>query len=446
MSRTKGLLLLADVVKRLLAERKMNQLQLVERMNGKVKQSNLSAALSGKRNFTLTMLDTITEALGMEKGALYTYFVPECFDRYGNLRPKKTVDFLLECYRLGLQTVVDRLAEELIESGKKHADVLFSLAEQLKHTGMEEEALTYYLAVVQLELGQVEVSDRWLISLYRAFHIQRDKGLPEASEAVVYLHTFLRNLSPLPEGKQISPINELQLLAYQEVISYYFEQEQWEKTVQTCSEYLHLQKDAEWNAACEEVIMQKCEAHCRLHQYGAALQTAEDFLSSQKKRNSDWQAYFQLLRYREKTAKGEVPSTSGYIAWVRRNPRYLIPSLSYLLKVFLEKKRWKDIELLLAHIEIPFEIIEVSEQMIGFELAFLQIQRYLAEYYFKAAKGEEAGKRLLAAVRLAIGQRTYQELLANVLLFQEFAEELSDWKKEQIKDMLERAVLSPMTK
>lgn len=445
MNRVRGLLPLADVVKRLLSEKKMNQLQLVELMQGKVKQSNLSAALSGKRNFTLTMLDAITEALGLEKGALYTYFVPECFDRYGNLRPKKTVDFLLQCYRLGLKAVVYRLAEELVESGRKHADVLFSLAEELNRAGMEEEALVYYHAVVEMERGYLSESDRWLISLYRLFQIFKDKRKPEAYDAAIHLHAYLRNLPVSPENNLSADSNGLKLKAYHSVVSYYLEQEMWEKAIQTCSDFIQLAREGNQSAVYEEAVVMKCEAHSQMLQYDLALQTVEEYLFEEKNGKTEWEGYFQLIRYREKTGKGEIPSISGYIAWVRRNPLYLIPSLPHLLEVCLEKSRWKELEQLLSSVEIPIEPDHVTERMIGFEKTFARIQRDLAEYYWKTAGFEEAAKRLLASLEMAVNRRAYREILACVQLYHDFPAEITQQIGGQVKALLTRAIEEPVT-
>ncbi len=440
MSRSKGLLSLADVVKRLLAEKKINQLQLVELMHGKVKQSNLSAALSGKRNFTLVMLDSITEALGLERGALYTYFVPECFDRYGNLRPKKTVEFLLQCYRLDLKPVVYRLAEELIESGRKHADVLFSLAEELKAAGMDEEALTYYQAVIEMERGLFNESEQWLISLYRLLQILQEKRRPEAYDAAIHLHTYLRNLPDHPENKLSADTISMKVEAYRAIISYYLEIEMWGKAIQTCSDFIKLAREANRADSYEEAVVMKCEAYCQLLQYDLALQTVEEFLHERKVGKIEWEAYFQLVRYREKTGKGEIPSISGYLAWVRRYPLYLIPSLPHLLEVCLEKNRWKELEQLLTNVEMPLDADHVTERMIGFEKTFLRLQRDLAAYYCKTANAEEAAKRLLAALELAANRYDYREILACVLLYQDFPAEI----KQQINDAVNMLLASAL--
>jgi len=440
VNRAKGLLPLAEVVKRLLIEKKMNQLQLVELMDGKVKQSNLSAALSGKRNFTLAMLDAITEALGLERGALYTYFVPECFDRYGNLRPKKTVEFILRCYHLELQTVVDRLAEELIAFGKKNADILFALAEQLNDRGMNQEALTYYHAVVELERGQLPESERWLISLCRVFQILKDKKHPGTYEAAIHLHTYLRDLSDHSEHGLLADVQEMKIAAYHSLLSYYLEREKWEKVIETCTDYLQIVREDHRDHHYKEAVMMQCEAYSQLQQHDLAMKAAEEYLLEQRSGKADMEVYFQLLRYREKTGKGEVPSISGYVAWVKRNQLYLLPSLPHLLVVCLEKQRWRELEQLLASLDIPTTLTQVEVGMFRMESIFLRIQRYLALYFLQIKDMGEATKRLLTAMELAVSQQAYRELIACVMVYHEFSDETKNEIGAQVDSLLSKAV------
>ncbi len=418
----------------------MNQLQLVELMDGKVKQSNLSAALSGKRNFTLTMLDAITEALGLERGALYTYFVPECFDRYGNLRPKKTVEFILQCYRLDLQIVVDRLEEELIAFGKKNADILFALAKQLNETGMNQEALTYYHAVVELERGQLPESERWLISLCRVFHILREGKHPDTYEAAIHLQTYLRDLSVQVEQEQLANVQELKIEAYRSLLSYYLELEKWEKVIETSTEYLRFVREDHRDHLYKEAIMMKCEAYSQLQQHELAIKAAEEYLLEQRPGKAEMEVYFQLLRYREKTGKGEVPSISGYVAWVRRNPSYLLPSLPHLLEVCLEKQRWRDLEQMLSSLEIPTALAPNEAGMFRTERIFLRVQRVLALYFLQTNNMAEASKRLLTAMELAVCQQAHQELIACVLLYHQFSDETKNEIAALVDAWLSKAV------
>jgi hypothetical protein len=429
--------LLRDVLKRMLQERKITQLELVGRLQGKIKQGNLSAALNGKRQFTLAMLDLITDALELEKGALYLYFEQECFDKRGNLRPQKTKEFILSCYETGLGHVTRRLVNHLIEQGSENGKILFSIAERLFELNLFLEALSFYNSVIDMELATRTESDRLPISCYRKFVILDQMQSDSTHDAFVLLTGYLKNMPHKSERTLPGDSGNLQFDAYQKAIGYCMEREIWHR-VMTLSEQLGKLAIAEQDRQAYGLsLLYKGEAAMSLKNFTLVSQLLDQCARIS---SSSLQREVEAFRLRLELEKGELSRFGDCLLWLSRNPDQLAKLLPPLFKACLKQNRLQEAAQVLEQCGEGLSALQANSARYIWKKWHAKMDRLLAEYWLRTGSFDQASEKLLSAIQGAAFLSLTSDVIDCMLLYEEFRDQVPKETRERFLEILRLAM------
>lgn len=199
-------------------EKKLSKTDLAKQTG--IHLSEISRILNHKQSLSLYNLDIITLTLGLIEGALYPYYVEECFNESRNLDKRKSEQFLYKCAVMGYEgqlfAILDTVVEERSKTIRnKNFIHIFSVAEQLFEEGKEEKALPLYEFII--ENMPDHFSQEVAISYFRRFYIVR---LTE--EGQFALGHVLEHIAYMPE--------EFQILSYVWITATFYVRREWKKT------------------------------------------------------------------------------------------------------------------------------------------------------------------------------------------------------------------------
>ncbi len=414
----------------------MTQLELVDRLQGRVKQANLSAALNGKRQFTLAMLDSITEALELEKGSLYLYYEQECFDKRGNLRPQKVKEFILSCYQMGIGHVTRQLVNRLIEHGSENVIILFEIAERLYELGLYMETLYYYNIVIDMETGTRTESDRLAISCYRKFDILDRLQTETVHDAFVVLAGCLKNMPKRSERVLPGDSENLQFDAYRKAITYCMERGIWHR-VMTLSEQMSKLAVAEQDSlAFGQSLLYKAEAALALSNGKFASQLVDQCAQLPcPVLETDIRAFQLRLALEE----GDLSHLDSCLHWLLQYPTYLGKLLPVMLRACLKHNRLTAAAEILGQWEEGIAKLQGSRATYGEKKWNAKMDRLLAEFLLRSGSRQAGWEKLLSAAQGAISLNLTQEVIDCMLLHEEHRSQIPEERREEFMNLLRSA-------
>lgn len=426
-------LLLRDVIRRLLQERKKTQLELVGQLNGKIQQANLSAVLNGKRRFTLNMLDAITEALGLEKGSLYHYYEQECFDKWGNLRPKKAAEFILCCYEMGLGHVTRRLVNRLVEHGSENTNLLFSIAERLFEAGLFMESMYFYNTVIDMETGIQAESDRFCVSCYRRFVVHETLQTDTVYDAFVVLAGCLKNQPKKAERPLPGDSDNLQFDAYRKAIAYCIEQEMWHRVITLGEQFANLAISEQDSLAFGQSLLCRAEAVLSLHQLQLASYYVEQCAEIPV---PSLQIESQTFRLRLAMKRGDLSVLDECLDWLRKHPDQITTLFPAMLQACLLQDRLPEAGRVVACCKEAAADPLPDPSHPRWKKWNARLQRLLADYLIRSGNVAEGWEHLLSALQIAITLQRTTDVIDCMLLYERVRKHVPPQQQEQMTELL----------
>ncbi|WP_176560209.1 helix-turn-helix domain-containing protein [Brevibacillus dissolubilis] len=234
----------------------------------------ISNLLNNKQALQLYQLDAITSAFELPKGFWYKYYVAECCNEAGRLRPGKIGRFVLRCLKLDKHVVISHLLQILLEDEdvQRIMNILLDIAETIYHSSLRPLALPYYDRVIDLETKRGE---RLAICYFHRFLIVREQnfrrlGVEALHRLVEYLHLLPEHYQAEDDRGRIVESN-LRLEAYQEVLAYYQLRGNWPKLKRYAEELEALGLEKGKDEYLGEALLNKATAEREMGQKEEAL-------------------------------------------------------------------------------------------------------------------------------------------------------------------------------
>ncbi len=302
-------------IQNLLSLRGLRRKDLAE-MSG-IDRVTISNILNNKQTFRLHQLDVITAALELPIGHFYDYFIAECCNDLGRLRPGKLGEFVHRCLEIGKNATIGRLMNLLLEDkeSSKILTILFDIAETLYHSRFLDYSLAYYEKIISLDNRR---SARLAIAHYRRFMIVRDKNVREQGREALY--QLLEYLNQLPEEYEFEgdlvetsrrePVN-LRFEGYRQALKMFLVFEEWGRLLDFAYAYEHLARKTNRQDALGEAMTYQIDALVAKGDYLKSLQIIEQLsiLGEQWGRIAEGKKWFALI------SKGQYPYIEKGLVW-----------------------------------------------------------------------------------------------------------------------------------
>lgn len=287
--------------------------------------SEISRIFNHKRSLTLKYLDAITEAIGLEEGALYSYFVEECFNEEQVLDKRKSIQFLFKCFTHGYEKHCQNLLHVMISEKSvllriNYLNYIFFVAEEIFKAGKEEKALLLYEIIIESE--SKDILELLAISYFRRFYILR--MTEDGQHALTFV---LEYLFCIPK--------KVRMEAYLWISAFYYRREQWEEVLYYAERLRKMVKDGEYYG---RALMYKSFALARL---GGSLNEIIE-LTEQYALVND---YFADLAIGNRLASyldyGQLEYVDQYLNWLEDREDVYV-GLPKVLEAFIRLNRLDD--------------------------------------------------------------------------------------------------------
>ncbi|MEK5393491.1 hypothetical protein NSQ59_24595 [Margalitia sp. FSL K6-0131] len=376
-------------------EQNRNMTQLAKESN--IHISELSRIFHHKQSLSLHNLDKITLALRLNEGALYPYYVEECFNESRNLDKRKSEQFLYKCavmgYREQLHFILDAVLEERSKTIRNKNFVrIFSVAEQLFVEGMEEQALSLYEFII--ENMPDHFSQEVAICYFRRFYIVR---LTE--EGQYALGHLLEHIAYMPE--------EFQILSYVWITATFYLQQEWKKTFYYARKLEKMAKEGEHYG---RALVYQSLALPRL---GGTLEEVLNLIKRYEKVSEYYADAAIGNRFCAFLDFGHFDYADKYLSWLEGRDD-MFAGLPRVLEAYVHLHRLEDVEQLLDRFQ---EIIKDWAANIHphQKQMYLRFRYAYAMYYFACKRYSEGLDEVLdvayAAKEIGITERFKQCLL-----------------------------------
>ncbi|MGG3874829.1 helix-turn-helix domain-containing protein [Brevibacillus laterosporus] len=220
----------------------------------------ISQILNSRRKMTLTQLDSITEALGLQKDTFYEDFLGECFNESGSMSPIKTADFFIGCIKAERYDITKRIMYFINEDSdrKRILDKTFRMAEHIFSSDQRNYSLPLYEIVIS---NSTTRSVQLAIAYFKRFLIARDVDLPVSG--FESLHQLFEYLPLLPE--------EYKFEAYYKILTFYNVVENWDKLLKYSKELKELALSQNNKKYIAEALLYESFCYQGLKDYANAL-------------------------------------------------------------------------------------------------------------------------------------------------------------------------------
>ncbi|MFF2877566.1 helix-turn-helix domain-containing protein [Gottfriedia sp. NPDC057991] len=287
--------------------------------------SEISRIFNHKRSLTLKYLDAISEAIGLEEGALYSYFYEECFNEEQILDKRKSVQFLFKCFTNGYEEHCQNLlqvmtTEKSVTIQIDYMNYIFFVAEELFKAGKEEKALFLYEIIIKCD--SKDVLELLAISYYRRFYILR--MTEDGHHALTYV---LEYLYCMPK--------KVRMEAYLWISAFYYRREQWDEVLYYAERLRKMVKDGEYYG---RALMYKSFALARL---GGSLEEILELIEQYAGVNDYFADIAKGNRLASYLDYGQLEYVDQYLSWLE-NREDVYVGLPKVLEAFIRLNRLDD--------------------------------------------------------------------------------------------------------
>jgi len=370
---------LREEITNAMRERGVSPVSIAAQKN--VSQSDLSRMLGGSRTFSLEVLDAVTEALELPPGYFYHLFSGECWGKGGKRLRKKTEEFVVRCYELGLTDLVEEAMNELTAI-PGNLDIIFAIAESLFGKGHHDEALRFYNKVIEKESNRM--SPDLAVSFYRSFLIVRDHDLITAYEAAVKLTEYLKHLKGL-----------MQTEAYLRVLAVFYAIEHWSGVEKYAKELagIAVGMDVESYAGA-------------LFYLGAVSEEKKDFktalalIDEYSKGVSDlYSSLAAVNRMTVEISAGNTENIEALMAFIKQQPNRC-RNLTTVIKSLVNFEKYEQIPAFLSDFDAEIrQLHSLNDPLSAKYIAYFRY--YRSKYFFHVGMGGSAIEDLLYAIDLS---------------------------------------------
>ncbi|WP_145044564.1 helix-turn-helix transcriptional regulator [Paenibacillus xylanexedens] len=167
-----------------------------------INSGSFSRLINQNKPFSMSQLDGITKAMGLDEDYFYSRFVEECFTLtapdWRRLRP-----FLIRCAELGRLDCIELILSNLLDN-TNYGSLLFEVAEELFHSQYKEAAKLLYGGVSVIE--KYQHSERLALCQYRLFSLSLSDNLALNLRAATRFEPYANRLE---ETDQLEAVKHL---------------------------------------------------------------------------------------------------------------------------------------------------------------------------------------------------------------------------------------------
>lgn len=376
-------------------ERKISRTELARKSG--IHLSEISRILNNKQSLSLKNLDLITIALELTEGALYSFYVEECFNDSRILDKRKSEQFLYKCAVMGhmepLHFILESVLEEMSKTIRnKNFIFIFSVAEQLFKDGMEEQALSLYELIIKNMPDHL--SPEVAISYFRRFYIVR---LTE--EGQYALGHVLEHIAYMPE--------EFQVLSYVWITATFYVQREWKKTLYYAQKLEKMEGVGEHYGRA--LLYQSLALTC----LGNPLEEVLALIDRYEKVNDYYADLAAGNRYCAYLDFGQLQFVDEYLSWLEGRDD-MFAGLPRVLEAYVKLSRFQDVENLLNRYQHIIQEWAASNQPYQKQM-YLRFRYTYALYLFGRKRYSEGLFELLDVAyrsnKLGVSERFHQCLL-----------------------------------
>ncbi|MDQ0173787.1 transcriptional regulator [Paenibacillus tundrae] len=179
---------------------KLTQSEFSTRAN--INSGSFSRLINHNKPFSMSQLDGITKAMGLEEDYFYSRYVEECITitapDWRRLRP-----FLIRCAELGRLDCTELILSNLLDN-TNYGSLLFEVAEELFHSQYKEAAKLLYESVSVIE--KYQHSERLALCQYRLFSLSLSDNLALNLRAATRFEPYANRLE---ETDQLEAVKHL---------------------------------------------------------------------------------------------------------------------------------------------------------------------------------------------------------------------------------------------
>ncbi|MGM0854736.1 MAG: helix-turn-helix domain-containing protein [Bacillota bacterium] len=359
--------------------------------------SEISRILNHKQSLSLNNLDSITDVLGLKEGALYPYYVEECFNESRILDKRKCEQFLYKCVVMGyeeqLHFIFDEVLEERSKTIRNKSFVhIFSVAEQLFEKEKEEKSLPLFEFII--ENMPDHFSEEVAISYFRRFYIVR-----YTEEGQYALGHVLEHIAYMPE--------KFQILSYLWITATFYVRREWKKTLYYAKKLEKVAKEGEHYGRA--LLYQSLALPC----LGSSLEEVLSFINRYEQVNEYYADIAIGNRYCAFLDFNHLEYVDEYLDWLEARDD-IFAGLPRVMEAYVQLHRLEDAERLLNKYRHIIQDWAASNEPYQ-QQKYLHFRYTYASYYFARKRFSEGLYELLdvayAANKIGISERFSQCLL-----------------------------------
>jgi len=168
----------------------------------RINSGTLSRFIKGQQPLSVSKLDLITEAMGLEEGYFYALYANECMI-HSSPNWRRLGPFIMRCAELDKLNFLDQLVGLMMDT-LTYSSLLFDIAETLYYKGKREAALIIYKKVAESE--KYQHAERLGMCQYRIFTCSLNSDQEHNLDCAIQFESYVQRL---PEAIQLDALKDL---------------------------------------------------------------------------------------------------------------------------------------------------------------------------------------------------------------------------------------------
>ncbi|WP_332329999.1 helix-turn-helix domain-containing protein [Paenibacillus sp. 481] len=404
------------------------------------------------RPMTIKQLDALAKAFNQPPGWLYDMYPDECFRNEKVSRPR-IVPYLVRCVEVGCSDCIDAVVSRMLDDLKSSLPILFSVAEQLFHSGAKRESIPFYQYVIDNEKNNF--ADLFVMSQYRVFVASQGINAEENWKAIIRFESYRKRL---PENIQLDALLKLANLCF--TLQKWGDMERFSDELRELATILYkeeLRKSI--NNMSYKIIN---TTHHLVVYYGNGFLLKAVALENQghyKEAKSYTLGYvdlgwFELMDERGQIAVqkfklwaaanlynldlliGKIDILPEYLQFLEKNPQELLPSLLKIIKsANLHRFQIEDIIHRYSKEIIQFE----NYQDVISKGLHVRFRFELGSYFFQKMRFIEGLDNIMLCLALCQGINSDKLFIKCVKVYEEYKSYATEEQKQTYKKIIEEA-------
>ncbi|UHA74902.1 helix-turn-helix domain-containing protein [Paenibacillus sp. 481] len=392
----------------------------------KLSRSRVSKIFKNTQTIMLPQLHEINYAFELDKHSFYDFFIGECFNEAGRLKPRKTSNFILHCIYAEQYEVVKQIVQLLNEDNNRNKmiETTFKIAEYLFESDKRNYSLPFYDIIIRNGFSRNETL---AITYFRRFLILRD--LDTAGAGSEALHQLVEYLPLLPD--------ELKFDAYYRILAFYNVVENWPKLLAFAKELKDMAIAEGHYKYVAEGLLYESFAHKGMKNFEKSLQATKEYATHGKH-------YAWLSKCNEfyiSIEMGQTEHIDELMSMLREDTDQLLAVLPVAMEAYLANGLLIDAQQYLEKYKLNIDDL-LTRKAPFFLKHKLQFVQAMTQYYLETGQNERCLEYNALALELALKLHNSQRVGAAMLMFQQQENIITLEQKSEFMNIISNEVKS----